>query len=163
MAEVVTISVTRQDTYVLPDNKTVTPGHPLTLTITYLEDNGNVREAVANAVKVGLLVVTYKGNTLTVDQVINIDELREGSGGGGGGTDILAASTMLVSASSGSPVSYVDVTFSNPDHSQYAPAIFTNQNVNVYYDNMTETGFRAYFSAPITENFYFSYIVAKSK
>jgi len=161
MAEVVTISVTRQDTYVLPDNKTVTPGHPLTLTITYLEDNKYIREAIANAVRAGLLTVTYKNNTLTADQITNIDEVREEKGEGG--TEILAASTRLISASSSNPVSYVDVTFSNPDHSQYAPAVLTNQNVNIYYSNMTETGFRANFSAPITEDFYFSYIVAKAK
>jgi hypothetical protein len=181
--EYVIISVIGQHTHVLPDNKIIVPGRPLNLTITYLEDNIDIRKAISEAVRVGLLKAEYRNTVLSPEQIINIDEIREltevgngsgesggggGSGGegGGGGSDsnavILAASTVYILASEENPVSSVYIGFLNPNNDRFGFAVTVDQNVNTYFGDLTNNGFNVYFSAPITQNFRLSYVVVKA-
>jgi hypothetical protein len=167
-SEYVVISVIGQRTYVLPDNKIIVPERPLNLTATYLEDNIDIRKAISGAVRAGLLQVEYRNAVLSPEQIINIDEIREltevgnGNSGGDSNSAVLAASTIQILASEDNPISSVDITFSNPNNYQFSFAVMVDQNVNTYFGDVTNNGFTVYFSAPITENFYLSYIVVKA-
>lgn len=75
--------------------------------------------------------------------------------GGGGGNQIFEKGTASVSNAL-----YYDVAFSEP-RSNYIPYASINDNLNIWFTDMTANGFRINFSANYTGNIYYCIIIWK--
>lgn len=140
-AYVVAIAV-KNSSFVLPDMKVVSPDNPLVIDCTFLEDNIEIREALAMGVKKGIIKVLFGPNELSYNDVIHIDEIRES---GGGSNHTIAAGHVDVVDSTEVPISFV-----NANNNQFGVSVMVADNINTWVEKTSSNSFKIHLSANYT-------------